>query len=398
MEILMSAGFQMAIAKTLNERFIETERLPHAQILIARDGNILHRSTHGIGRADGTALDDQALFRIASMTKPVTTVAFMKLVEQGVVSLDTDVASVIPEFSALGPVVGDEGGEVRGRPVWSMRMIDLLRHTSGLTYGFMHRTPVDAAYRAASVLGVGSQHDADGFINALRAIPLEFEPGSRWNYSVSTDVLGVVVSRLARRPLGEIFSEWIFDPLGMSDTGFSVPADKLSRFTDAWMQHPSAGRVIADKAESSRWLTPPRFESGGGGLISTIDDYHRFCSMLSKGGRFGNARILSEASISQMTSNQLPNGGDLATMGRFAFPETGAEGTGFGLGFAVTLDPAATGMPGSVGDFYWSGIYSTAFFIDPVERLHGIIMTQLMPTGTEPLRRQLREAAYSLIA
>ena len=393
MDVAAASG---EIGVDIAARYVATGKLPHAQLLIARDGVILHRSTHGSGRSDGGPLAQNALFRIASMTKPVTAVAFMTLVEEGRVSLDDPLASVVPELGSLGVALPDGGREFETAPAGAIRMIDLLRHTAGLTYGFLNRTPVDAAYRAAGILAPGSTHDADGFVAALAALPLEFEPGRFWNYSVATDVLGVVVARLAGRSLGEVFAERIFGPLGMVDTGFTCPPEKTHRLTDAWLQHPG-GRMIFDHAETSRWLTPPSFESGGGGLLSTIDDYHRFCTMLVRGGSVGDVRILSPGTLDLMTRNQLPGGQDLAAMGRFPFPETGAAGTGFGLGFAVTLDPQATGLPGSPGDFYWSGIYSTAFFVDPVERLHGIFMTQLMPTGTEPVRRELREAAYRLL-
>lgn len=385
------------LSARVEQDFIASGRLPHAQILIARDGEVLHRSVHGAARADGTPLSDDALFRIASMTKPVTATAFMMLVEEGRVRLDDPVSAVIPEFEGLVRFQSEGDSGFRTAPCAPMRMIDLLRHTSGLTYGFLNRTPVDAAYRAAAILAPGSDRDADGFIEALRGLPLEFEPGGRWNYSVSTDVLGVVVERIEGRPLGDVFADRIFEPLGMVDTGFHCPDDKSARLTDAWFHHPTAGRVLAEPADTSRWRQTPAFASGGGGLLSTVDDYHRFCTMLVNGGSVGKTSILSTDSIAAMTRNQLPDGRDLASMSPFAFPETGAAGTGFGLGFAVTLNPEATGLPGSVGDFYWSGIYSTAFFVDPIERLHAIFMTQLLPTGAQPVRQLLRQAAYDFI-
>ena len=282
-----------------------------------------------------------------------------------------------------------------------MRMVDLLRHTSGLTYGFQNRTNVDAAYRAGKLENWHGNLDLDGFVAALGKLPLEFSPGTSWNYSVSTDVLGAVVQRVAGKPLPEVFRERIFAPLGMDDTGFHVPADKIDRLTDCYLYAPKKGlpgdRTIYDRGEKSLWAKAPKLVSGGGGLVSTALDYHRFCRMCENGGELDGARILGRKTLELMTMNHLPGDADLASMSTSMFSETTNQGTGFGLGFAVTMNPARSMVPGSAGEYYWGGIYSTAFFIDPVERLHMVFMTQLMPSNTYPIRRELKTLIYSAL-
>ena len=382
----------------LDERYLQSGRLAHAQILIARDGEIAHFATMGAAREDGSPLGEDAIFRIASMTKSVTSVAYMMLLEQGLTALDDPVSRVVPDFGSLGAYAGGGGGvpfaSTSCRP---MRMIDLLRHTSGLTYGFQNRTNIDAAYREHGIDGFKPKYDNDGFIAALARLPLEFEPGAAWNYSVATDVLGFVVARLSGMTLGDYLRTHIFEPLGMVDTAFQCPEGKRNRLTDAWMLHPKRGRVPGDRAENSAWCAPPVFESGGGGLVSTTADYHRFCAMLLGGGALDGARILSPKTLALMTVNHLPDGKDLTQMSKSLFSEAGNAGTGFGLGFAVTLDPARTLLPGTAGEYYWGGMYSTAFFVDPVERLSMVFMTQLMPSSAYPIRRELKTLIYSAL-
>ena len=385
----------------LRTRYLDTGKLPHAQLLVARDGEIAHFSSQGAFRADGGTIDETSLFRIASMTKPVTSVAFMQLVEEGLVAVDTPVHHVLPELKGIG--VWDGGG---GEAPWAtkptaepMRMVDLLRHTAGFTYGFQNRTNVDAAYRAGKLENWHGNHDLDGFVAALGQLPLEFSPGTRWNYSVATDVLGAVVQRVAGRPLPEVFRERIFAPLGMDDTFFQVPADKLARLTDCYAFAPGqpGDRMLYDRGAASLWAQAPKLVSGGGGLVSTTLDYHRFCRMCENGGELDGVRILGRKTLELMTTNHLPGDADLASMSTSMFSETTNAGTGFGLGFAVTMNPARSMMPGSVGEYYWGGIYSTAFFIDPVERLHMVFMTQLMPSNTYPIRRELKTLIYAAL-
>jgi CubicO group peptidase (beta-lactamase class C family) len=261
-----------------------------------------------------------------------------------------------------------------------MRMLDLLRHTSGLTYGFQNRSNVDAAYREGKLGEWRTGDDLQGFIAKLAQLPLEFSPGEAWNYSVSTDVLGAVVERVSGQTLDVFFAERIFGPLGMHDTFFEVPRDKVDRLTDCYVWHPKKReRVMFDRGAESSWATRPNLLSGGGGLVSTALDYHRFCQMCANGGELDGARILGRKTLDLMRMNHLPGGKDLSSLSKSLFSETQNAGTGFGLGFAVVQDVARTMMPGSVGEYYWGGMFSTAFFIDPVERLHMVFMTSSAP-------------------
>jgi CubicO group peptidase (beta-lactamase class C family) len=387
------------IDRFLDERYIAPGLLAGTQILVARDGKVAHFASAGTARASGEPLGDDALFRIASMTKPVTSIAFMMLVEDGKVTLDQPVETVIPEWRALGVYDGGGAGvPFRARaPERPMMMIDLLRHTSGLTYSFQHRTNVDAAYRQRKIEGWHGSLDLDGFVAALAEIPLEFSPGTAWNYSVSTDVLGLVVQRVSGLPLDRFLETRIFGPLAMADTAFSVPADKTHRLGDSWAFEEGKGRVMYDPAAKSAWSVEPKLLAGGAGLVSTTADYHRFCTMLLNGGVLDGVRIVSRKTIALMTANHLPGGADLTEMSRSLFSEAVNAGQGFGLGFAVNLDPARTMLPGTKGEYYWGGMFSTAFFIDPVERLHMIFMAQLMPSSTYPIRRQLKTLIYSAL-
>jgi CubicO group peptidase (beta-lactamase class C family) len=323
----------------------------------------------------------------------------MMLVEEGRATLDQSVDSVIPELKNMGVYAGGGAGApfLVSPPERPMMMIDLLRHTSGLTYSFQHRTNVDAAYRARKIEGWHGALDLDGFVAELADIPLEFSPGTAWNYSVSTDVLGLVVERVSGMKLDRFFEERIFGPLEMVDTAFHVPPEKAHRLGDAWAWREGKGAVVYDSALESAWSEPPRLLAGGAGLVSTIADYHRFCAMLAGGGALGGARIVGRKTLELMTANHLPGGADLTEMSRSLFSEAINAGQGFGLGFGVNLDPAKTMLPGSRGEYYWGGMFSTAFFVDPVERIHMIFMTQLMPSSTYPIRRQLKTLIYSAL-
>ncbi|BCA61788.1 serine hydrolase [Sphingomonas sp. HMP9] len=386
-----------AIDTLLKTRYVDSGKLPNAQLLIARDGEIVHFSHAGAARQGGKAVDEGSLFRIASMTKPITSVAFMMLVEQGLVAVDTPVHHVLPEFKAIGVYDGGGGGVpfVTRPTAEPMRMIDLLRHTAGLTYSFQNRSNVDAAYREGKIESWHGGHDLDGFIGALAKIPLEFSPGTAWNYSVATDVLGAVVQRVSGLPLDQFFKKRIFAPLKMGDTFFQVPTDKLDRLTDCYTLAPGKGRIMYDRGAESAWSRQPKLVSGGGGLVSTALDYHRFNTMLLNGGELDGARILGRKTLDLMTQNHLPGKSDLASMSKSLFSEASNAGTGFGLGFAITDDVAKTMVPGSKGEFYWGGMFSTAFFVDPVERLSMVFMTQLSPSSFYPIRRELKTMIYA---
>lgn len=390
----------------LKERYLDTGRLPHAQLLISRDGEIVHFSSQGAAREGSSRpIDEGSIFRIASMTKPITSVGFMKLVEQGKVGVDTFVHDVLPEFKNIGVYAGGGGAApfATKQPAEPMRMIDLLRHTSGLTYGFQNRGNIDAAYRASKwdagpVENWHGEADLDTFIANVAKLPLEFAPGEAWNYSVSTDVLGAVIQRVSGMPLDRYLEERIFAPLKMSDTGFSVPASKADRLTDCYAFVPPHGRVMYDRGAESVWSRPPRLISGGGGLVSTALDYHRFCQMCANDGELDGVRVIGRKTLDLMRMNHLPGKQTLATLSRSLFSETTNGGAGFGLGFAVTQDVALNMMPGSVGEYYWGGMFTTSFFIDPVERMHVVFMTQLSPSMLYPLRRELKTLIYSALS
>ncbi|KIU29187.1 beta-lactamase [Sphingomonas melonis] len=388
-----------AIDAFLQARYLDTGRLPNAQLLIARDGEIAHFSHQGAAREGGPNIDGRSLFRIASMTKPITSLAFMMLVEEGKVAVDTPVHHVLPEFKGVGVYDGGGGGVpfVTKATIEPMRMLDLLRHTAGLTYGFQNRSNIDAVHRESKLESWHGNHDLDGFVAALGKLPLEFSPGTAWNYSVATDVLGAVVQRVSGMPLDQFFATRIFAPLGMHDTFFAVPEDKTDRLTDCYTLVEGKGRVMYDRGEASAWSRQPKLLSGGGGLVSTALDYHRFCRMCENGGTLDGARIVGRKTLELMTMNHLPGGKDLSSLSRSLFSETQNAGTGFGLGFAVTQDVARTMMPGSKGEYYWGGMFSTAFFIDPVERLHMVFMTQLSPSGLYPIRRELKTMIYAAL-
>lgn len=383
----------------LQTRYIETGKLPGAQTLIYRRGEVAHRNCLGLADVErGTPLRDDALFRIYSMTKPITSVAFMMLVEEGLVALDDPVHRYIPEWEGLGVYEDGALGAFRTRaPDRPMQMIDLLRHTSGLTYGFQQRTPVDAAYRDLQVGDIALKTPLEDMIAALGALPLEFAPGAAWNYSVSTDVLGYLVGKIAGKPLAEVLEERIFSPLGMTDTGFQVRPGQAHRLAACYQATPEGGFTLHDDPADSPYLLPPVMVSGGGGLVSTTADYLRFCRMLLQGGQLDGARLLAPKTIELMTANHLPGGQDMHSLSQSMFSESAYAGVGFGLGFAVTLDPARTLLAGNRGDAFWGGVASTYFWIDPREDMAVLFMTQLIPSSAYPIRRELRTLVYAAL-
>lgn len=383
----------------LAENYVDAGKLPFVQVLVARDGKPVHFGQSGSLRADGTPIRTDALIRIASMTKPVTSVAFMQLVEQAKVALDEPIGRVLPELVNLGVYAGG-GGAVPFAPVTPtrpLRFVDLLTHQSGLTYGLQNRTSIDAVYREVEFDFGREHHTSDEYLAHLGKLPLEFEPGTGWNYSVATDVLGIAIERLTGMRLGAYFEKHIFAPLGMSDTGFDIAAGQGERLADAYGYQPGKPPKLIDRAADSKLLSPAKFHSGGGGLIGTVADYHRFAAMLLGKGQLDGARILAPKTLDLMTSNFLPGGADLASVSRSLFSETTSAGSGFGLGFAMVIDPARTLMPASKGEFYWGGAYSTAFFVDPVEGLTMVFMTQLYPSSAYPVRRQLKTLIYAAL-
>jgi CubicO group peptidase (beta-lactamase class C family) len=388
------------IAPYLQKTYIDTGRLPCAQFLVARGGEVAYECSIGyMGIEDKQPLLDDALFRIYSMTKPLTSVAFMMLVEEGRVALDEPVAKYIPEFAKLGVYVSGELGNFQTRAVdRPMIILDLLRHTSGFTYGFQARTAVDAAYRELDVGGVNRNGSLETMIEKLATLPLEFSPGSAWNYSVSTDVLGYLVGKISGQSFESFLQERLLNPLGMVDTHFQLPESKIARFTHCYAATTEGGMKLVDAAAKSAFLAPAEMVSGGGGLISTTKDYFQFCKMMNQGGHLNGKHYLGRKTIELMQSNHLPGGKDLPELSISMFSESVFNGVGFGLGFSVVNDPAKTMIAGSVGESAWGGMASTAFWLDPKEDLFAIFMTQLMPSSTYPVRRQLRTMVYSALA
>jgi CubicO group peptidase (beta-lactamase class C family) len=385
------------IESFLQDRYIASGKLPCAQVQVWRRGQLAYQTV--LGSADverGTPLKADSLFRIYSMTKPITSIAFMMLVEEGLVALDDPVHRFIPAWRDLGVFNGGIAGAFQTKRVNEpMRMLDLLRHTAGLTYGFQQRTNVDAAYRKLNLDGLDGEGGLQDFIDRLGTVPLEFSPGESWNYSVATDVLGYLVEKISGQPFDAFLKARIFDPLKMVDTGFFVPESQQARFTACYALTPTGRVVLQDDPAKSAFLSDPAMKSGGGGLVSTADDYMRFCRMLLNGGELDGARLISPKTLKLMTLNHLPGGKELTELSKSLFSEAVFEGLGFGLGFAVTVNQARTKNIGSLGEYYWGGMASTAFWIDPVEDLAVVFMTQLMPSSSYPIRRELRTLVYA---
>ncbi len=395
----MSAERLARIDRFLQQRYVAPGRLPHAQIIVARHGHVVHHSVLGqaVLAGDGVAaraMTDDTIVRIYSMTKPITSVAFMMLVEEGLVALDDPVHRFIPAWRELGVyqaggagVPGGGGGWVTKPTSAPMRMIDLLRHTAGLTYGFHQRTSVDAAYRNGGLEPVERQGSLQHYVDKLAGIPLEFSPGTAFNYSVATDVLGYLVEKISGLPFAEFLQQRILGPLGMVDTAFHVGDDKAHRLAQCYMVG-ADGQLAVLPGQGFR--EPTNSPSGGGGLVSTAVDYLRFCECLRRGGELDGVRLLGPKTLKLMTSNHLPGGADLADVSLSLFTEANYRGVGFGLGFAMTTDVVRTAIAGSLGEYWWGGAASTAFWVDPVENLSVVFMTQLMPSSQYPIRRELR--------
>jgi CubicO group peptidase (beta-lactamase class C family) len=396
-----SAGMSKAsfdrLEEHLKRRYIDAGRFPGTQLLVFRRGKIVHSAVQGFADVERKApVKDDTIFRIYSMTKPITSVAFMMLFEEGRVALDEPVHKYIPEWKTLGVFqAGTAPAFLTKPPSRPMLIVDLLRHTSGLTYGFQQRSNVDAAYREMKIGEVEKAGTLQSMIEDLAKIPLEFSPGDAWNYSVSTDVIGYLVGKISGKPFEQFLKERIFDPLDMNDTDFFVPADKAHRLAACYSADGKGGMTLQDDPTKSSFLSPPSFISGGGGLCSTAADYLTFCRALINGGELGGIRLIGPKTLALMTSNHLPGGRDLPEMSRSLFSEATYNGIGFGLGFSVTMNPTQTLIPGSAGEYAWGGAASTAFWIDPAEELIAIFMTQVLPSSAYPIRRELRTMVYA---
>jgi CubicO group peptidase (beta-lactamase class C family) len=380
------------------QRYVDDGRLAGTVILIARRGRIAYFDARGhleIERRRPATTD--AVFRIYSMSKPIASVGLMMLYEQGRFQLDDPVHRFIPSWKDQRVFIGGNHPVFKTAPVdRAMTVRDLLSHTSGLTYGFMERTNVDAAYRKLGVAdGSRPGYTLRDMVETLAGLPLEFSPGTRWNYSVATDVVGHLIEVISGQPLDAYLREHVFEPLGMPDTGFVIRDEQIPRFTANYERQPDGRlRLIDDPARSQyRECT---FFSGGGGLVSTAADYFRFAAMVHNHGELDGMRLLGRKTVELMTTNHLPAGQDLADL---AFPgmftETAYAGVGFGLGFSVMQSPVRAQILGTPGEFAWGGAASTAFWVDPAEDLITVFMTQLMPSSSYPLRRELRVLTYA---
>jgi CubicO group peptidase (beta-lactamase class C family) len=382
------------------EAYVADGRLPGWFVVVSRGGRVVYVAGSGLRDVESALpVDGDTLWRIYSMTKPVTSVAAMQLWEEGSFELKDPVARFLPEWADLR--VFREGSSLKPVSVPAVepvRMWHLLTHTAGLTYGFHHAHPVDALYRLQGFewqtpAGV----DLAGCCERWARLPLLFEPGAEWNYSVATDVLGRVIEVIAGKPLDEVFAERIFGPLGMVDTAFSVPDTHAGRLAALYTPQPGTGRAIRHDALGEAALRPPDCLSGGGGLVSTAWDYYRFAEMLRQAGQLDGVRLLGSRTVRYMTRNHLPGGVDLEAIGRPLFAETTFDGIGFGLGFSVTLDPVANRVPSTQGEFAWGGAASTFFWVDPVEDLTTLFFTQLLPSSTYPIRPLLRQLVYQAL-
>jgi CubicO group peptidase (beta-lactamase class C family) len=384
-------------------RYVDDGRLPGWLLTVSRRGRLAHVSGYGSRDLEaGLPVETDTLWRIYSMTKPITSVAAMMLYEEGAFGLNDPVSAFIPSFADVQVYVA--GSDVKPLTVPAtepVRIWHLLTHTAGLTYGFHRVHPVDARYRDAGFeFGWPRGMDLAQCCDAWAAQPLLFQPGAEWNYSVATDVLGRVVEVASGQTLDEFFSARILGPLGMTDTGFWVDEADTGRV--AALYTPGAGALRRLDQMGRIAHRPPRVLSGGGGLISTAADYHRFTQMLldrpdSPGGGLDGVRLLGPRTVAYMTRNHLPGGADLETFGRPLNAEAPFRGVGFGLGFAVVVDPAAGKTLGSAGEYSWGGLASTAFWVDPAEELTVSFFTQLMPSSSYPIRPQLRQLVYQAL-
>ena len=384
------------IDEHLRRRYLEPEKIAGCLTLVARGGKPAYLSAQGLmDRERGRPMQADTIFRIYSMTKPITSVALMQLYEQGHFQLDDPVHKFIPEWRDLRVFQSGNHPHFLTRPVdRPMTIRDLFTHQSGLTYGFMERTNVDAAYREVGVGGPPVGGSLRQMIEQLSELPLEFSPGEAWNYSVATDVLAYLVEVFSGQPYDEYLRQHIFEPLGMVDTGFTVPTSKVDRFAANYRRDRNKKLVLLDDPLTSHYTGDVTFFSGGGGLVSTAHDYYRFCQMMLNGGELEGVRILGRKSVELMTMNHLPGNRDLTDLAVGSFSETTYEGVGFGLGVSVTLDLAVAQSIGSVGEYGWGGAASTAFWIDPLEDLIVIFMVQFWMSGTFNFRGQLKSIVY----
>ncbi len=381
-------------------RYVDDGRLPGWLAVVARHGRVAHIGSAGHRDVEaGLPTTTDTLYRIYSMTKPITSVAAMMLYEEGAFELKDTVRRYLPAFADTKVYRGGSAGSPRLEPQLDpMRIWHLFTHTAGLSYGFHHTHPVDAIYRRHDFeWGSPKGLDTAGTIDALAALPLVFQPGTSFNYSMATDVLGRLVEVWSGMSFDEFLRTRLFQPLGMDETAFWVEGDDVDRLAALYIPFGPGGSAVRWDQAGAAATRPQSFLSGGGGLVSSAGDYHRFTEMLRRGGELDGVRILSPRTLDFMTTNQLPGGVDLEAFGQETWAETTFDGVGFGLGFSVLLDPTAYRTPGSPGQFGWGGAASTSFSVDPAEDLTVAFYTQLLPSSTYPIRTQLQQLVQQAI-
>jgi len=382
----------------LVQGYIDDGRLPGALSLVARGGKVVHLETYGeMDEERHKAVQLDTIFRFYSMTKPIASVGLMMLYEEGRFQLEDPASRFIPELKNLKVITGGSADNPQVRePAREMSIRDLLTHMSGLV-ARDRISPVGELYRRAGLKGGDSDFALADLPRRLAGIPLQVDPGTQWIYGISTDLVGLLCEVISGLSFDQYLQERILGPLGMEDTAFSVPDSKLDRFAALYAPDPggSPRYKLVDDPEMSGYRSRTYF-SGAGGILSTAGDYYRFCKMLLNGGQLDGVRILGPRTLQLMSLNHLPGGQDLATVGQLT-GETSREGIGFGLGFAMLLDPAVAQIIGTPGEYYWGGAASTAFFVNPSEELIMLFLTQLRPSSTYPIRRELRSTIYSAI-
>jgi CubicO group peptidase (beta-lactamase class C family) len=390
-----AAGMDEARLERITEHFtsqyVETGKVVGCQITVVRGGHVAyHRSLGLMDREQEKPMAEDTIFRIYSMTKPIASVALMQLYERGMFQLLDPVARYIPEWRELKVgEVQEDGSVTLVKPARPMNVRDVLMHTTGLPGGLFPDNPIDAGFAEARA-ALGSEQTLESVTDLLGHHPLKFQPGTHWNYGISTDIVGRLVEILSGQPFDEYLEHELFGPLGMDDTAFWVPESKVGRFASCYEYRPANTPRLMDGPFAMGYLKPRTYFSGAGGLVSTTHDYVAFCQMLANWGQLDGRRVLGRKTLELMTVNHLPGGATLQDMAIGGFGEAGFEGVGFGLGFAVGQGPAKTTFAGSPGDFYWGGAASTAFWVDPVEDLFVVFMTQLFPSIAYPFRAQLR--------
>jgi CubicO group peptidase (beta-lactamase class C family) len=385
-------------------RYVDEGKLPGWLVTVSRHGKLVHVASCGLrDREAGLPVETDTVWRLYSMTKPLTSVAAMMLYEEGAFQLTDPVSQFVGSFGDVRVFAGGTDlAPVTVPATEPVRIWHLLTHTAGLTYGFHRAHPVDAMYRAAGFdIGTRVTVDLASACDTWAGIPLLFQPGQEWTYSVATDVLGRVVEVASGMRLDEFFATRILGPLGMTDTAFYPSPEQRPRLAALYARGPGGKAVRADHLDET--TEPPVMLSGGGGLVGTAADYNRFMAMLldlpsSPAGSLDGARLLSPRTVAYMGSNHLPGHADLESFGRPLFAEAPFRGIGFGLGFSVVIDPVPGKVIGSAGEMAWGGAASTAFWVDPAEGLAVSLFTQLIPSSAHPLRSQLRQLVYQAIA